>query len=80
METRVGQLALNMQNRSRDYFLSDTKKNLKDFMAITLRSGKELQGVNEAEKKHIDDGIERKDQNSTVSEKGHGRNELSDEN
>ena len=49
-------------------------------MAITLRSGKELQGVNEVEKKHIDDGIERKDQSSTVSEKGQGRNELSYEN
>ena len=29
-----------MQNQSRDAFPSDTKKNSKDCMAITLRSGK----------------------------------------
>ena len=43
LETRGGgQLALSMQNQSKDSFPSDTKKNLKDCMAITLRSGKEL--------------------------------------
>ena len=42
LETQVGQLALNMKNQSRDSFPSDTKKNLKDYMAITLRNGKEL--------------------------------------
>ena len=42
LETQVGQLALSMQNRSRDSIPSDTKKNPKDFMAITLRSGREL--------------------------------------
>ena len=42
METQVGQLALSMQNQSTDFFPSDTKKNLKDCMTITLRSGKEL--------------------------------------
>ena len=51
LETQVGQLAFTMQNQSRDAFLSDTKKNPKDCMAITLRSSKELQGINEAEKK-----------------------------
>ena len=39
METQVGELTLNFQNQSRDSFLSDTKKNPKDCMAITLRSG-----------------------------------------
>ena len=38
-ETQVGQLNLNMQNQSRDSFSSDTKKNPKDCMAITLKSG-----------------------------------------
>ena len=41
LETRVGQLALSMQNRSKDVFLSDTKKNPKDYMVVTLRSGRE---------------------------------------
>ena len=43
LEVRVGQLALNIQNQSRDSFPSDTKKNPKDYMEITLRSGRELQ-------------------------------------
>ena len=38
LETQVGQLALAMQNQSKDVFPSDTKKNPKDFMAVTLRS------------------------------------------
>ena len=42
LETRVGQLAVNMQNQSRDSFSSDTKKNPKDCMELTLRSGREL--------------------------------------
>ena len=42
LEVQVGQLALNMQNQTRDSFPSDTKKNPKDFMEITLRSGREL--------------------------------------
>ena len=42
LETQVGQLTMAMQNKSRDSFPSDTKKNLKDCMAITLRSGREL--------------------------------------
>ena len=42
LETQVGQLALAMQNQSRDSFPSDTKKNPKDCMAIALRSGREL--------------------------------------
>ena len=54
METQVGKLALVMQNQSRDSFPSDPKKNPKACMTITLRSGKELKGSREAEKKHID--------------------------
>ena len=51
LETQVGRLALAMHNKSRDSFPSDTKKNPKDYMAITLRSGKELKGSKEVEKK-----------------------------
>ena len=43
LETQVGQLALSMQNHSKDSFPSDTKKNPKDCMAVTLRSGREFQ-------------------------------------
>ena len=42
LEVQVGHLALNMKNQSRDSFSSNTKKNPKDCMAITLRSGREL--------------------------------------
>ena len=42
METQVGQLALNMQNQFRDSFPSDTKKNPKYCMVITLKSGRKL--------------------------------------
>ena len=43
LETWVGQLAPSMQNQSKDSFPGDTKKNPKDCMKITLRSGRELQ-------------------------------------
>ena len=43
LETQVKQLALTMQNQSKDSFPSDTRKNPRDCMAITLRSGKELE-------------------------------------
>ena len=32
-----------MQNRSKDSFPSDTSKNLKDCITVTLRSGRELE-------------------------------------
>ena len=51
LETQIGQLALNMQNQSWDSFPSDTKKNPKDCMEITLRSGRELENK-EKEKKN----------------------------
>ena len=54
LETQVGQLALVMQNQSKDSFPNDTKKNLKDYMAIILRGGKELKGNKEAEKKQTE--------------------------
>ena len=41
-ETQVGQLALAMQNKPKDSFPSDTRKNPKDCMVVTLRSGREL--------------------------------------
>ena len=49
LETRVGQLALAMQNQSKDAFTSDTKKNSKDCMVVTLRSGRKLESRKEKE-------------------------------
>ena len=43
LETQVGQLALAIQNQSKDAFLSDTNKNPKDCMVVTLRSGRKLE-------------------------------------
>ena len=50
LEVQVRQLALNMQNQSRDSFPSDTKKNPKDCMEFTLKNGKELHKRKEDEK------------------------------
>ena len=65
LKTQVEQLALNIQNQSRNSFLSDTKKNPKDCMTITLRSGKELQARKEVDKKHTDVEIEKAYHNET---------------
>ena len=43
LETQIGQLALNLQNKMKDAFPSDTKKNPKDCMAVQLRSRKDLE-------------------------------------
>ena len=43
-----------MQNRSKDSFPSDTNKNPKDFMIVTLRSGRELE-ERRYEKKEIEE-------------------------
>ena len=43
LETQVGQLALTMQNQSKDAFLSDTMKNPKDCMVVTLKRGREIE-------------------------------------
>ena len=51
LETQVGQLALAIQNQFKDAFPSNTKKNLKDCMTISLKSGKELKEREEIEKK-----------------------------
>ena len=39
-----------MQNESRDSFPNETKKNPKDYMVVTLRSGRELEKRKEYEK------------------------------
>ena len=51
LETQGGQLALTMQNQSNDAFLSDTKKNLKDCMVVTLRGGREIESRKEEKKR-----------------------------
>ena len=43
-----------MQNQFRDSFLNDTKKNPKDYMAITLKSGRELENREEEKKKLLE--------------------------
>ena len=43
-----------MQNQSKDAFLSDTKKNPKDCMVVTLRGGRELESRRENEQKKIE--------------------------
>ena len=51
LETQVGQLALAMQNQSKDGFSSDTRKNPKDCIVVTLISGTEIESRKEEEKK-----------------------------
>ena len=73
------QLALAMQNQSRDSFLSDTKKNPKDCMLATLKSGRELKSRNEAEKNNEVETKE-EDHNAMDLEKKQGRTGLTNEN
>ena len=80
METQVGLPTLAMQNQSRDFFPSDAKKNPKDCRVVTLRSGKELQGSEEVEKKKNEAENENANQNSMSSETKKNRIGLSDEN
>ena len=52
-----------MQNQSKDVFPSDTKKNPKDCMAVTLRSGRGLEERRNEKKKteeekHVEIGEE----------------------
>ena len=77
-ETQVRQLALVVHNQSRDSFLSDTKKNPNDCMAVTLRSRMELKSINEAEMKQTEAEMEKIDQNSTIRKKKLNINRLSD--
>ena len=51
LETQVVQLTLAMQKQSKDAFLSDTRKNPKDFMVVTLRSGREIESREKEKKK-----------------------------
>ena len=51
LETQVEQLALNMPNQSKGTFPNDTQKNPKDYMAIQLRSGKDLSSNKRIEEK-----------------------------
>ena len=55
LETQVGQLALAMQNQSKDAFPSGTRKNPKDCMVVTLRSGRDIEDKKEEEKKIEED-------------------------
>ena len=62
-----------MQNQSKDAFPSDTRKNPKDCMAVTLRSGKELEERRNEKKeteeeKHAEIGEELKQHSSEVAE------------
>ena len=69
LETQVRHLALAIQNQSRDSFPSDTKKIPKDCMVVTLRSGKELEGREEAKKKKNEVETEKENHNSVSSGK-----------
>ena len=42
LEAQIGQLALNMQNQSKDLVPSDTGNDPRECMAVLLRSGREL--------------------------------------
>ena len=73
LETQGGQLALAMQNQSKDAFPSDTRKNSKDCMAVTLRSGRELEKRRNEKKeteeeKHEEIGKELKQNSSEIAE------------
>ena len=73
LETQVRRLALVMQNRPKDAFPSDTRKNPKDCMAITLRSGRDLEGgrvekKDTKKKKHAEIGEEIKQHNLETAE------------
>ena len=54
MEIQVGNLTLIMQNQSKNSFLSDTRKDPRDYMAVTLRSGRERE-EGRVEKKDIEE-------------------------
>ena len=61
-----------MQNQSKDVFSSDTKKNPKDCMAVTLRSGRGLEGRKNEKKKteeenHTEIGEEIKQYSSKIT-------------
>ena len=60
LETQVRKLALTLQKETKNAFPSDTQKNPKDYMAVQLRSGKEMSS-NGAKKKDKTDQKEYKE-------------------
>ena len=73
LETQVRQLDLTMQNQSKDSFPSDTRKNPKDCMAVTPRSGRELEekrveNKDTEEEKYVEIGQEFKQHSSETTE------------
>ena len=50
LETLMGQLAQSLRENPQKSFSSDTEKNPKQCMAVTLRSGKELDEPKKCEK------------------------------
>ena len=73
LEKQVGQLTLQMQNKSKDVFPSDTKKNPKYCMVVTLRSGRGLEERRNEKKKieeekHVEIGEEIKQYSSEITE------------
>ena len=79
LETQVGKLALNMPNQSKGTFPSDTQKNPKDFMAIQLRSGKDLSINKRTERKEETEAekeeTEKEGRKSTQIEQPKGSND-----
>ena len=75
MDTQVGKLALTMQNQSKGAFPSDTKKNPKDCMVVTLRSGREIENKKEEEKKKT----EKEEKEETIKETKLSSSELTEE-
>ena len=55
METQVGQLAISMPNQSKGTFPSDTQNNPKDYMAVQLRSRKQMGNNSKKERKEETD-------------------------
>ena len=72
LESQVRQLALAMQNQPKDVFPCDTRKNPKDCMVVTLRSGRELEDrsieKDIEEDKHANIGEEFKQHSSETAE------------
>ena len=73
LETQVGLLVLAKQNQPKDSFLSDTRKNPKDCMAVTLRSDRDMEErrvekKDTKEKKHAEIGEEFKQHSSETVE------------
>ena len=75
LETQVGQLALTLQNQNKNAFPSDTWKNLKDCMAVQLRSGNEMSNSRAEEKEKTD----KKEEKATGGDNGRSKTEKTTE-